>query len=124
MAAVRKPAATTKTTRTLVLELEDKRRQKITIPANARVTFGCLHPGGKGANGYGDGKQYLRIYEGTSQTAVFANIRSFRDESYPVLVEVVGQTRHEDIMTSDGQVLKGKTEQVLTGRFVPASDDF
>ena len=50
---------------------------RITVPKGSRVTFGPVSPAHGGCN-------YLRIYEGTSQIAVFDNVESFYDVSLPL----------------------------------------
>lgn len=68
-------------TRTLLIERQGLGRIKLTIPANAKVTFGAFAPGSKGS--YGDLSATLRIYVGTqnNQIAVIRNVISFRDLS-------------------------------------------
>jgi hypothetical protein len=77
-------------TRTLLVDAEGRKAFRITIPANARVTFGPFSPPvGDEQKGYGlrpeKAKGTLRIYEGgkTKTTenvlAVFAGVTGFRD---------------------------------------------
>lgn len=96
MAAARKPA--TPGTRTLVIEHSDGRRRKLTVPANAKVTYGLLHPGGK--TGWGD--CFLRVYEGTKQTVCIGGVKSFIDASYPLEVERIESEAEETVV--DGKV--------------------
>lgn len=51
------------------------------IPANAKITYGPVNPGGK----YHDGTNVLRIYTSTNnQLAVFDQVVEFRDLSLSV----------------------------------------
>lgn len=94
-------------------------RVKITIPATAKVTFGMMQPGVKGGHGVGDGST-LRIYEGTKQTAVFQNVVEFRDEAYPLEVEVIEESSEHDATVVDGKTVKASSDRRRTGVFMPA----
>lgn len=72
---------TDKEKRIYVLNMKDGTKQKITIPATWRLTFGPLVPGSKDGNLNGAGALVLRIYEGSkeNQRAVFTGVESWRD---------------------------------------------
>lgn len=76
MAAAREP----KPNRKVLLEPVKGSNFIIEIPADARLTFGQVHPGGKG--GYADASNgyYLRVYTTLSnQIAAYNGIVRFRD---------------------------------------------
>lgn len=78
---------------TYILNMKDGSRQKFTVPASWKVTFGALFPS-KDAN---NGRTALRFWEGSKdsghQRAVIADVDSYRDESLNIQVEV---TRSQD----------------------------
>jgi len=80
-------------TKTLLVE-DNHGRFKVTIPGNAKVTFGPLVPsGGK----FSDCQELtLRIYETQNQQlAAFVGVRWFRDTSLPVERRVVSEVGEE-----------------------------
>lgn len=78
-------------TTTYLLNLRGKKRQKVTVPAAWKATFGPLVPGGR------SGEIALRFYENKEkQRAVFTNVESFRDLSIPV-VEEIENIQEEDL---------------------------
>lgn len=80
-----------------ILETKDGMR-KVTVPAAWRVTFGPLIAGDKG----GHGTLCLRFYENNkeNQRAIFTDVRTFRDESIPIM-EKVTRTKQQ-VMRKDG----------------------
>lgn len=92
--------------RTLLIELNDGRRMKFTIPSTYKITFGRLHPGEKGFN---DG-EVLRVYAGStansSQVAVFRDVRSFRDTALECFIEEYSY-KHE----TTGEIVHGRTKK-------------
>ena len=74
--------------RTYVLTLKDGDIRKITIPSSWKITFGNVVPyQGKDARHNNEQRIALRLYEGTKDNlrAVFTDVVSFRDISFPVL---------------------------------------
>lgn len=87
-------------------------KQRITVPAEYKVTFGAVVPGAK-ATGYGGGGWGLRIWESTDkQRAVFSDVISFRDLSIPVEVAAVRKFGSEDWVLDDGTYTGKKAETV------------
>lgn len=74
-------------TKTYILNMNDNTRQKVTVPAEWKVTFGALWPSSTNNNG----RSALRFWEGNkeNQRAVFTDVASFRDDSIQMEVEVV-----------------------------------
>lgn len=113
-----------KATRTLLLEMGNNRKQKLTVPADAKITFGTLHPGGKNYHDASHGV-WLRIYEGTKQTACISGVKAFRDADYPLEVQevYVSATDHTD--TRDGRVAKRTTDYTESAiRWVVEDNEF
>lgn len=74
-------------TKTILMNLKDGTKRKITIPKDWKVTFGTLIPGGKNEVNPERGLA-LRVYSGSTkeqQHAVFTDVVSFRDTS--ILIE-------------------------------------
>jgi hypothetical protein len=67
--------------RTYILNMRDGSKQKITVPAGWRLTFGPLVPGSKDSGTNGRDALVLRVYEGNkdNQRAVFTGVESWRD---------------------------------------------
>ena len=64
-----------------ILELKNGKLRRIHIPADWKVTFGPLIPGGRD----GHGTLALRFYEGKEhQRAIFTDVKSFRDSSIQI----------------------------------------
>lgn len=77
-------------TRTLLVEEQNGKKFKITIPADYKVTFGSSN-GNRGMTGAYEGNQ-LRIYEAESkQRACFVGVKSFRDLSLELTRLVVSE---------------------------------
>ena len=74
------------TTRSILVELQDGRQMIVeNIPANAKVTFGALQPGGRDYRGPDTA---VRVYTTAgNQLAVFRNANSFRDLSLSIKVQ-------------------------------------
>lgn len=118
---------TAKASRTIIIEYEDKHIERITVPANAKVTFGKLFPGKPGDYRDGSENLYLRIYKTQGeQLAVFPGVKRFWDTSLdrqmlgasgewiPVDEETMlgGAALHELIMAGDAG--PGKTWGTIT----------
>lgn len=75
------------TKKTYILTMKDGSRQKITVPADWKVTFGALYPG-KELN---SGRSAIRFWEGNkdNQRAVFTDVEAFRDTDIGIEVETV-----------------------------------
>lgn len=74
--------------KTYILNMKDGTRQKVTVPADWKVTFGALYPG----KDHNSGRLGLRFWEGSSkdnQRAVIADVESFRDTSIQIEEERV-----------------------------------
>lgn len=69
-------------TRAILIETRQGSKRVEGIPANAKITYGPVNPGGK----YHDGTNVLRIYNNVSnQLAVFTGVIEFRDLSLRML---------------------------------------
>lgn len=71
--------------KTLILETASEGMKRVTIPAHWRVTFGNTLPYNP-KHGFAGGSSNisLRLYDGTTQTAVFSDVVSFRDASIKI----------------------------------------
>lgn len=92
---------------TYLIEFENGKKQKITVPESWKVTFGPAVVGGKGAGNRGNyaGKMpmALRFYEnGDKQRAIFTNIAGFRDMSIQIEEEKVRVQDKDGFMECDG----------------------
>ncbi len=85
--------------KTYMLSMRDGSRQKVTVPAKWRVTFGALYPGKEGNSG----KSALRFWEGNkeNQRAVFTEVESFRDMSIQIEVEQTQSNEHVGIVKTE-----------------------
>ena len=89
---------------TYIIEHDNGRRSRITVPATWKVTFG---PAVKGFNA-GDGHNRrvpmaLRFYESdTKQRAIFTDVKSFRDSSIKVEKEEVKTQEKEGFIEYEG----------------------
>lgn len=93
--------------RTYVLNMTDGTKQKITVPADWKLTFGPLVPGSKGESGH-NGREalVLRIYEGNkdNQRAVFVGVQSWRDtQDLSIEVEKVDHQQQAVKVSVEGQ---------------------
>ena len=90
------------------------------IPANAKITFGPVQPGGRAY----PGDNVLRIYTSQSnQLAVFRDVTSFRDLSLSVQVrEVTVESESEDVHGPNGR--RHSASSQTHGRFVQPKDTF
>ncbi len=87
-------------------------KQRITVPAAYKVTFGAVVPGAK-ASGYSGGGWGLRIWESADkQRAVFTDVVSFRDLSIPVEVAAVRLFGSDDWTIDDGSYTGKKADTV------------
>lgn len=79
---------TTEKMTTYILTMLGGGLRKVTVPSAYKVTFGPLVMPKKGdGGGYAENNSRtlcLRFYEGTTQRAVFTDVRSFRDQSIPI----------------------------------------
>jgi hypothetical protein len=111
-----KEATETKMTRTLLVSGD--KEFKITIPEDAKVTFGPWSPPGTSARekdwGSSEKRGTLRIYGRTKEDvlAVFSGVSSFRDISSIDYMEKVTVEKGSTIWESDqhGYVREGRTE--------------
>lgn len=73
--------------KTYILTMKDGERQKVTVPADWKVSFGAMYPGKEGNSG----RSAMRFWEGNkeNQRAVFTDVESFRDDSIGIEVERV-----------------------------------
>ncbi|TDZ42200.1 hypothetical protein [Mycobacteroides franklinii] len=85
-------SGTTVDTRTILVILKGgKRRQVSNIPANAKITYGPVSPGG---NWNGNQQNALRIYTSQqNQLAVFVGVEEFRDLSLTIQEQKVSTPR-------------------------------
>ena len=98
-------------TRTLLIERHGQ-RQRITVPADWKITFAVS--GGKDKYGTGSVERDLRIYEaGEHCRAVFTGVSSFRDISIPVETLVKSKTGEES-WEDDGQGNLAHTSKTRT----------
>lgn len=92
-------------TKTYILDLENGKRRKVTVPANWKVTFGPAAVGiDKAAAGMGRKvPMALRFYENKeNQRAIFTDVVSFRDSSINIEEEVVNTKIKEGFVEVDG----------------------
>lgn len=82
----------------LLVQKEGGKEFRITVPANATITFGPWSPPTSKERAYGDNRSSqgtLRIYEGPKSTAsiiaVFSGVASFRDVSIDYMEAVATQ---------------------------------
>lgn len=74
---------------TYLLEMKNGSQKKVTVPAHWKVTFGPLVPGSKGFEHNGESSLCMRFYsKANQQHAVFTGVKSFRDLSIKLEVEV------------------------------------
>lgn len=77
--------------KTYVLELKNGGLRRVTVPATWKVTFGPTTPYER-KNSYESGQLVwaVRFYEGNKENlrAIFTDVKSFRDESIPILEKV------------------------------------
>lgn len=90
---------------TYLIEFENGRRQKITVPSTWKVTFG---PAARGSNGEKGMRQKmplaLRFYEAeTKQRAIFTDVVCFRDVSIKIEEERVDVQQKDGFMECEGE---------------------
>ena len=90
---------------TYLLMMKDGSEKRIEIPKKWKVTFGLTAPGSKNGN-YNSGLA-LRLYEGSTQRAVFTDVESFRDTSIPIQEKRITQNIKE------GFVGEGNDQQAV-----------
>ena len=91
-------AKNTSETKTLLVR-DDTGSFRVSIPADAKVTFGPIQPKG----GWDQTGLVLRIYEAESrQLAAFVNVKTFRDLSLKVERLVVAESGEEAWSIDEG----------------------
>jgi len=105
---------------TYLIEKENGKRFKITVPASWKVTFGPATKGGDRRTTPSNLKMpmALRFYENdVKQRAIFTDVVNFRDVSIPVEEEKVDMQEKDGFTEVDG-VRQRTTFQVKTKRWV------
>lgn len=103
-------------TKTYVLSLSNNRQKRITVPANWKVTFGPLVPGGRYEGGQG---LALRFYASKDdQRAVFTKVEEFRDTSIPILERVTKTQKRR----SQKDTPEGKKDFIVEARITEWND--
>ncbi len=75
-------------TLTIIMGCKNGSLRRVTFPANWKITFGSVNPGGKVYDPANHGL-CLRLYENKDkQRAVFTDVMWFRDEALPVTERV------------------------------------
>lgn len=109
--------------KTYLVEFKNGTKQKITVPANWKVTFG---PAAKGNRGDRTGLQMplaLRFYESeVKQRAIFTDVVSFRDTSINIEEMKIEIQEKEGYMECDG-VKKKTTFQAKATSWVNPDND-
>jgi hypothetical protein len=106
--------------KTYLIEFENHRRQRITVPDNWKVTFG---PAVAGANKPTPGYNHkmpmaLRFYESAEkQRAIFTDVVSFRDTSIQIEEERTNTQEKHGFVEVDG-TRKATTFQATTKEWV------
>ena len=106
--------------KTYLIEFENGKRQKITVPDDWKVTFG---PAARGINkGSGVSRHQmplaLRFYESaTKQRAIFTDVVSFRDVSIKIEEERVNTQTKDGFIECDG-ARKATTFQATSKEWV------
>jgi hypothetical protein len=91
--------------RTYILDLDNGKRRKVTVPASWKVTFG---PAAVGLDKASSGNRLkvpmaLRFYENKeNQRAIFTDVISFRDSSIQIEEEVINTQVKQGFMEVDG----------------------
>ena len=107
-------------TTTYLIEFENKKKQKITVPASWKVTFGPAVVAPTGGRGTFQGKMpmALRFYESKeNQRAIFTQVANFRDTSIEIEEEVQNVQEKTGYTEVDGR-RKATTFQVRTKEWV------
>lgn len=101
----------------LVVILASGAVQRIECPADAKVTFGAVQPGGRTPMSYAGGN-HLRIYRGSVQLAVIPNVIEFYDEAMlreKLVSDVAGNFGWQDFNPED-QILERAAEKMANPR--------
>ncbi len=111
-------------TKTYEILLTDGSRQRITIPATWKVSFGAIVPASAKATavGYGGAGWGLRIWEATDkQRAVYSGVVEFFDISIPTQVRAVRKFGNSDTdwWLDDGS-WTGKRADLIERKWVDA----
>ena len=110
---------TEESTTTYLLEFDNGKRQRITVPSSWKVTFG---PAARGTNGPSQ-RNYnmplaLRFYENEKkQRAIFTDVKSFRDTSIVIEEERISVQEKEGFVEAAGK-RKRTSFQVKTKEWV------
>lgn len=105
--------------KTYIIEFENNKRQRITVPASWKVTFGPAAAGvNKGNNNHLKMPMALRFYERTDlQRAIFTDVKSFRDNSIQIEEERVDVREKAGFVEVEG-TRKATTFQAKTKTWV------
>ena len=110
-----------------VLLVEGKKTFRVTIPEDARVTFGPFSPPTAESKGYGNERALagtLRIYDGKGTKtkenilAVFTDVRGFRDLANVEYEERVATEEVRTVWKSDQNGYKSEVQGKTTGTWV------
>ena len=90
---------------TYLIEFENGKRQKVTVPSNWKVTFGPAAKGTEHATGRGQKMPLaLRFYESDKvQKAIFTDVVGFRDTSIEIQEEVVNVSEKQGYVEYEGK---------------------
>jgi hypothetical protein len=103
--------------KTYIIVFKSGTRQRITVPADWKVTFGPAAKGSRAGNGAETRLQMplaLRFYENKDkQRAIFTDVVSFRDASIKIEEEKI-DTQEKDGFVECGGIRKRTTFQVRT----------
>jgi len=88
----------------------DGRRQRFTVPAAWKVSFGAIVPSAKGSSS--SGAWGLRVWEATDkQRAVYSGVTEFWDISIPVEVRAVRKYGTDEWLLDDGSFKDEEVER-------------
>jgi hypothetical protein len=109
---------------TRTLHVTTKREEfRITIPASCKVTFGPIFTSStRRNNSYSEGgaPTALRIYEANDkQRAVFTDVLTFRDLSYP-LERKVAAVKERAVWEDDGRGFRQERSGTRVDKWLPA----
>lgn len=90
---------------------QDRGEFVLEIPADWKVTFGAVNPGGNSVGRHD--LHCLRIWEGEKLRGVFCDVRGFRDLSIPLMRKVTKETGSAEwTMDSEGGFDRRETRQI------------
>lgn len=94
----------------------------IEVPANWKLTFGAVNPGGAGMGGRHD-LHCLRVWEGEKLRAVFCDVRGIRDMSIPLARKVTRETGSASwTMDSEGGFSRSEERAVAVDFHLESGD--